>query len=65
MPDPISIAGLVLAIVGVIQGGGRVFSKLWDKLKRAFGGLRSQSKSAPQSLDLDAIGNVLMQSQTS
>ena len=43
MADPITIAGLVLAVVGVIQGGRKLFSRLWNRLKAAFGGLRSQS----------------------
>ena len=44
MPEPISmaIAGLVLAVIGVIQGGRKIFTRLWDRLKVAFGGLRSQ-----------------------
>ena len=43
MIDPISITGLVLAIVSVIQGAGRIWSRLWTRLKAVFGGLRSQS----------------------
>lgn len=43
MVDPITITGLVLAIVGVIQGAGRIWSRLWTRLKAVFGGLRSQS----------------------
>ena len=43
MADPISITGLVLAVISVIQGGRKLFSRLWNRLKAAFGGLRSQS----------------------
>ena len=43
MADPISITGLVLAVISVIQGGRKIFSRLWNRLKAAFGGLRSQS----------------------
>ena len=45
MVDPLSIAGLVVGIIGIIQGGLKVFSSLWRRLKAAFGGLHSQSKS--------------------
>ena len=43
MADPISIIGLVLSIISVIQGGRKLFSRLWNSLKAAFGGLHSQS----------------------
>ena len=44
MIDPITITGLVLAIVSVIQGGRKLFSRLWHRLRAAFGGLRSQGE---------------------
>ncbi|KAL9610730.1 MAG: hypothetical protein Q9167_004593 [Letrouitia subvulpina] len=46
MADPFSIAGLVLAVIGIIQGGRKLFARLWHGLKAAFGGLRSQSMSS-------------------
>lgn len=66
MPDPFSIAGLVLAVISVIQGGRKLFSRLWHGLKAAFGGLRSQSEliSVDQSM-LHQQLTVMMQSDAS
>lgn len=48
MIDPISIVGLVSAIISFITFGGRIMRSLWTKLKACFGRtVTTMSKSTP------------------
>ena len=60
MTDPITIAGPVLAIVvGVIQGAGRIRSRLWTRLEAIFGGLAPLSECV-QGARTRRAGSLLM-----